>query len=372
MIVSMNNGMNKSRSLLSLYRCFFLVLVIYTTPSTAAVVLQYHHVSNNTPSSTSITPKLFAQHLEYLAAHEFAVVPLTELVALLKRGEPLPDKTVAITFDDAYESVYTTAFPLLQKYDWPFTVFVNTQPHDERKKLFASWENLSEMADAGVTIANHSTAHNHLLRAHKSETPAQWRKRIRHEILDAEAQIKAMTGQSHKLLAYPYGEYDNSVKTLVKSLGFIAFGQHSGPLFLNADLQALPRFPFGGNYGSLEDFATKVNTLALPVGSVNWYRDLALTQPLMDIVLPPAQQPVLVLRLSDKGLLGRVNCFASGQGAISVQVMNEQLVVQAKQPLAAGRTRYNCTAPSTTKGRFYWFSQQWLTTGIGGVWLHED
>lgn len=354
--------------------CFpvFLLAGCCSTLSYAAVVLQYHHVSHTTPPSTSITPELFEQHLDYLAEKNFNVVPLVDLVDLLKRGEPLPDKTVAITFDDGYESIYATAFPLLQKRRWPFTVFVSTKPHDDEKKLFLTWEQLREMAQAGVTIANHSTAHNHLLRLHKGETRAQWEERITHDLLDAEARIKTMIGQSHRLQAYPYGEYDNAVKLLLKKLGFVAFGQQSGPLFVGDDLQALPRFPFGGSYGALEDFAIKVNTLPFPVQSTTLYRDLTLTKPLVDLVLPPAQQPVLAVRLQDRSLLERVNCFASGQGAITVQVVDEQVVAQAKQPLRAGRTRYNCTAASATKGRFYWLSQQWLTTGERGVWLHED
>lgn len=338
----------------------------------AAVVLQYHHVSNSSPSSTSVTPELFQQHMDYLAQQKFSIVPLTELVEKLKRGETLPDKTVAITFDDAYESVYSTAYPLLKKRNWPFTIFLNTQPHDQGKKSFATWAQVREMADDGVAIANHSTAHNHLLRLKEDENRARWRKRITAEILDAEKRIEEKTGQSHRILAYPYGEYDNQVKALVKKLGFVAFGQQSGPLFVSDDLHALPRFPFGGSYGDMKDFATKVNTRPLPVKTVKFFKDIELKQPILDLVLPPAQRPVLVLGLNDENLLPGISCFASGQGAIVVEVRNEKLVVQANKPLRPGRTRYNCTAPTGESGKFYWFSQQWLTTGAAGEWLHED
>jgi peptidoglycan/xylan/chitin deacetylase (PgdA/CDA1 family) len=336
------------------------------------VVLQYHHVSTTTPPSTSVTPEVFQQHMDYLAEQKFNVVPLLELVKKLKRGEPLPDKTVAITFDDAYDSVYTTAYPLLKKRNWPFTVFVNTEPHDQAKGSFATWAQVREMAENGVTIANHSTAHNHLLRLRAAESRAQWRKRITAEVLDAEKRIETMTGQSHRILAYPYGEYDNAVKDLLKDLDFIAFGQQSGPLYTTDDLLALPRFPFGGIYGDPEDFATKVNTRPLPIKAVAFYRDTGLKQPLKDLVLPPAQRPVLALTLTDTSLLPKINCFASGQGAIAVSIVEQQLVVQANKPLRAGRARYNCTAPTGERGSFYWFSQQWLTTGEGGKWLHED
>jgi len=34
--------------------------------------------------------------------------------------------------------------------------------------------------------------------------------------------------------------------------------------------------------------------------------------------------------------------------------------VEPPEALRTGRTRYNCTAPSSEQGRFYWFSQQWI------------
>lgn len=349
-----------------------LLLALLAGNSRAAVVLQYHHVSDTTPPSTSVTPERFKAHMNYLEEKGFQIVPVMTLVEKLQKGQSLPDKTVAITFDDAYDDVYLNAFPLLKARNWPFTIFVNTDPHDQKKSGFASWQALREMAAAGATIANHSTAHNHLLRLTEGETRAQWRERITGEILKAEERIKAETGQSHKLLAYPYGEYDKPLQQLVKSLGFVAFGQQSGPLREDDDLQALPRFPFGGNYGDAEDFATKVNTLPMPIAQLAFYRDMAKKDAQPDLVLPPAQRPVLALQLNDERIAARVNCFASGQGAIEVKRDGKELLVRANQPLRAGRARYNCTASSGESGRFYWYTQQWLTTGDKGQWLHND
>jgi biofilm PGA synthesis lipoprotein PgaB len=355
-------------------RRYLLVMVasLLCLPLQAAVVLQYHHVSDSTPPSTSITPALFKQHMDYLAEQKFAIVSLPELVAKLKKGEPLPDRAVAITFDDAYESVYREAYPLLKKRGWTFTIFINTVPHDQNKKLFATWEQVQEMSKQGVTIANHTTLHNHLLRLKNNESRADWRKRIRAEVMDAEARITEKTGQAHRMLAYPYGEYDRHVKALLKDLDFVAFGQQSGPLVAVDDLLALPRFPFGGSYGDLQDFSTKVNTKPFAISSVRLYQTMDLKKPLQDVVLPFGQRPVLQLELADEKLSGRVNCFASGQGAIKTEVRDGKLLVQANKPLQAGRTRYNCTAPTGDKGRFFWYSQQWLTTGKDGAWAHED
>ena len=354
-----------------IFLCGFLLLAS-VAPVYAAVVLQYHHVSDATPPSTSISPALFKQHMDYLAANDFKVVPLPSLVKQLKNGEPLPDRTVAITFDDAYISVYQTAFPLLKKRAWPFTVFVNTDPLDQNKKLFSSWSQLKEMAKNGATIANHTRAHDHIVRLRDNESRTDWRQRIIADVNWAEERIQKQTGQTHQILAYPYGEYDQQVKALLKDLGFIAFGQQSGPLSLAHDLQSLPRFPFGGSFGELSDFITKVNTRPFPLKSIHLYSNMDAKKKLQDIVLSFGQRPVLALEMENAAMLTGINCFASGQGAIETQVRDGKLSVQANKPLTAGRARYNCTKASGEAGRFFWYSQQWLTKGENGDWAHND
>jgi peptidoglycan/xylan/chitin deacetylase (PgdA/CDA1 family) len=95
------------------------------------VVLLYHHVSLDTPPSTSVTPERFAAHLEYLEAHDYEVWPVDRLLATVIDGEEtVPQDVVAITFDDAYESVYRNARPMLRERGWPFAVFVNTDAVD--------------------------------------------------------------------------------------------------------------------------------------------------------------------------------------------------------------------------------------------------
>lgn len=95
--------------------------------------------------------------MDYLEKNNSTVVPLLELTEKLRKGEPLPDKTVAITFDDSYASVYDSAYPRLKKRGWPFTFFVNTDAVGT-SRLFVTWAQLREMAAQGVTIANHTTS----------------------------------------------------------------------------------------------------------------------------------------------------------------------------------------------------------------------
>ncbi len=364
------------------------LLAFCSTPVTAlaAVVLQYHHIGTDTPSATSSSPQQFKRQLEYLAEQGFRVVPLPKLVEALRRGQSLADKTVAISFDDGYQSVYTAAFPLLRRRNWPFTVFVSSEAIDKRTGPVMSWAQLREMAAAGATIANHGLVHRHLQRRLAGETQAAWRRRTTAEILAAEARIATEIGSSPRLLAYPYGEFDRPLMALLAQLGFAGLGQHSGPLSATDSLQALPRFPLGGNYGELEDFADKVNSLPLAVVSVSLQDERG--RPLVDGLLPTgSRRPQLRLQLPAAQADLTWRCFASGQGETDVKQQGlwqgreqgpgrqklqvVELRVQARRPLAPGRSRYNCTASSGEAGRFYWWSQPWILPRADGSWQPE-
>jgi peptidoglycan/xylan/chitin deacetylase (PgdA/CDA1 family) len=329
----------------------------------AAVVLQYHHVSDQTPPSTSVTPSRFAMHLDYIANQGFEVLPLQALVDALLGGETLPDRVVAITFDDGYSSVYSEAFPRLAERGWPFTVFVNTEPHDRGRRGFMSWDQLREMSRRGGTIANHTISHPHLLERGSGEDEPAWRTRVTAEITGAQHRIEQEIGAAPPLLAYPFGEYDRAVLEIAAALGFTGFGQQSGPLAPYSDPRALPRFPFGGPYGDPGDFATKIDSLPLPLDTtdtpIRW--ETADGLPLADLVLNgPAPLPVLVLAFPKSFDPRGLSCFATGQGPISIRLENHLARVAANQPLRPGRSRYNCTARSPEAGRHYWFSQPWL------------
>jgi peptidoglycan/xylan/chitin deacetylase (PgdA/CDA1 family) len=69
----------------------------------SCVVLLYHHFSDSTPKSTSISPALFAQHLQYLQDNDFKVLKLKTMLERLDNDD-LPNKCVVLTADDAYQS----------------------------------------------------------------------------------------------------------------------------------------------------------------------------------------------------------------------------------------------------------------------------
>ncbi|MEI6535305.1 MAG: polysaccharide deacetylase family protein [Verrucomicrobiaceae bacterium] len=78
---------------------------------------------------------VFKQICIHLSKH-YQVLPLAQIVDHLKEGIPLPKRSVAITFDDGYESNYQLAFPILRQYSLPATVFLTTGFIDRTERLW--------------------------------------------------------------------------------------------------------------------------------------------------------------------------------------------------------------------------------------------
>jgi len=341
------------RRLLVIVAAVSLIASATAVAENGAVVLVYHHIDADTPPSTSVTPQRFKRQLKHLAAGGFHVLALDEILERLVSGRELPPDTVALTFDDGYESVYTTAFPMLRKRGWPFTVFVTTDYVGGEGYL--DWPQLREMAATDAGIGNHTRAHPYWVRQHRGEHRDARRRRIRAEIMDAQRVIERQVPDGAvRLLAHPYGEYDPVVESVVRELGFRALGQHSGAIGPGAPMTRLPRFPVATGYDDMDQFQRRVRARRLPA------RILAPKSPVLD---RGVDRPRLHLRLSGGDYARqRLACYASGQGRIALEWRGAQeLVARARQPLGPGRSKYNCTAPATDgSGDYYWLSQLWI------------
>jgi biofilm PGA synthesis lipoprotein PgaB len=330
-------------------------------PPPHAVVLLYHRFGEAAYPTTSVGIDRFEAQIDHLARGGYRIWPLARVVEALAAGEAVPDKVVAITVDDAYASVYKEAYPRLKARKWPFTVFVATDPVDAGSAALMTWAQMREMAAHGAAFANHSASHGHLVRR-PDEDRVAWEARVRGELTRADKRLKEenLAGAGPRLFAYPYGEYDADLAALVRSLGYVPFGQQSGAVGPLADPAALPRFPISQKFGGPNDFGLKVASLPLPVRSAT---------PMSPLVTAP-NPPRLVLEVvPGDPSLDRLACFAGGQGSIPVTWLDRdtaRLAVSAPRPLPPGRGRYNCTAPSRAlTGRFYWYSHAWLVRNGG-------
>lgn len=342
------------RNAIKLAACAVSLGTALASPATAqhAVITIYHHVSDSTPRSTSLTAQELRTQLEYLRDNDFAVWPLDRVIEALKNQEPMPDKVAALTFDDAYESIYTTGWPMLKEFGYPMTLFVSTQPVDDEQSGYLTWPQISKMADEGVIIANHMVYHPHMVDAQPGESEAGRLQRLREELLTAESRIEEQTGQSHKILAYPYGEYDLEILDMIESLGFTALAQNSGAVGYHSDFRALPRYPLAASFADIESASTKLNSLAFEV------RHIDPVSPMTD-----SRRPAVTMQLAGDFNVSQLGCYANGQ-PMELEWLDREAVHFRIQPaegqeFAMRRFNYICTAPKRGTNRYYWFSKFW-------------
>ena len=331
----------------------------------SAVVLVYHHVAEDTPASTSVSPAVFQQHLDYLHERDYQVLPLEQIVAALINRSELPERAVAITFDDAARSIYSEAWPRLRARGWHFTIFANTNYIDRNYGNYLSWEQLRELEANGASIANHGAEHDHLVRRRSGESEQQWAERVRADIQQAQQRLEAELARPLDYFAYPYGEFDADVEAIIENLGIVAFGQQSGAVGPYSDLQQLPRFPMAASYAELGSFAEKIRTRALPVVEV--------IEPHSRILGADAAAPKLRLRLAEGNYQRQqLRCYLAGQEPPILTWQQNLLSIQAQQPLRSGRSKFNCTAPALdANGVFYWYSYLWLQKRPNNHWYSE-
>jgi len=329
-----------------------------------AVILVYHHVAKDTPASTSVTPGEFRTHLDFLEDNAFNVVSLQTIVDAFRNGRELPDRTIAITFDDAYSSVHDIAMPMLRKRGWPFTVFVSTDSLDQKLRAFMSWDDVRSLVDGGGTIGNHSASHAHFIRRLDGESSGNWSKRIRQDIVQAQRRIEDEIGSAPTMFAFPFGEYDAATLSIVRDLDLVPIGQHSGAAHRSHVETGLPRFPVNRSYAGLDTLRDKLFSLPLPV---------RVYSPDDGVLDGPGQYPTLEVNWpSDLDNREQLTCFVSGAGKAEIQWDGDRARIRTQKPLGFGRSKYNCTLPSTLRpGRFHWFSYTWMVPKADGSWYAE-
>ena len=310
---------------------------------TNAVVIMYRRFGEERFPTTNVRIDQFEAHISELTSGAYNVQPLEKIAKALKDGTPLPDRTVAITVDDAFLSVYTEAWPRLRESGLPFTLFVSTDPVDEGRAAYMTWDQLRELAAAGASIGNHTASHLHMADATPEQNAAA--------IARSRERFRAELGIDPVLFAYPYGEASLEVRKIVVKAGFeTAFGQHSGVVFAGHDPLYLPRFSLNENFSGMDRFRLIVNALPLPTRDVT-PADMMLDEnrPAFGFTVDPAVRD-----------LSQLNCFVSGQAnPVTIQRLSDRrFEVRADEALRPGRSRFNCTL-LTREGRWRWFGTQY-------------
>ncbi|HEY7317526.1 MAG TPA: polysaccharide deacetylase family protein [Candidatus Binatia bacterium] len=205
-------------------------------------ILTFHDIADAS-SVISFSPQVFRQGIAQLYESGYRTLSLIDAAKCLGVREPFPDRSVIITFDDGYRSVYEEAFPVLQQYGMSATVFltvgernsVNLEgslPSLEGRSML-SWRSIREMQKSGIVFGAHTMTHPDLTCLPMDEA--------KQEILLSKNIIEEALGIGVSTFAYPYGRYNALVRDVVRDNFACACSDRMGLAKIGSDPYTLER-----------------------------------------------------------------------------------------------------------------------------------
>jgi peptidoglycan/xylan/chitin deacetylase (PgdA/CDA1 family) len=227
-----------------------------TTKRQIPLILMYHTVSetDDDPHQLSVSPRRFAEQMSWLARSGLRGVSVAELGEAIRAGTA--KNAVGITFDDGYQSVLTSALPVLRQHGFGATVFVIS----ERIGGVNDWDagpvwplltesGVAELASAGIEIGSHSATHVKMAGIEADQLAA--------ETAGSRASLAEMTGKDIAGFAYPYGSLDEAAKEAVRAAGYSYACAVRTPR-QGVGSMALPRMYVGERDGAARMFAKRL------------------------------------------------------------------------------------------------------------------
>lgn len=227
-------------------------------PARAARIVYYHRIDDEDHRSC-VTPTAFAAQMHFLRHEGWQPIALEALTDALAGQTALPERSVAITFDDGFADNFSAGLPVLLRHEIPATVFltagfIGTSDlpvlRDRRGLTPLSWPQVREMASHGIEIGAHTLSH--------PELPTLGNAALDDEIRGSRRLIEEQLGSAIQGFCYPRGRYDERVVEAVRRAGFAwACSTRPGSLSPTTPLFELPR-TFIARDDSLADFRLKL------------------------------------------------------------------------------------------------------------------
>lgn len=242
----------KKLILMALLMTFF-TLTGSASASQTVPILMYHYVAENpNPSDTarnylSVSPAKFEEQLTYLKNNGYTAISLDELYGIYNSQIPSPIKPIVLTFDDGYIDFYTTAYPILAKYNFKAVSFIPTGLVGTG--YYMNWDQIREIQRSGLaTFEGHTITHPNLTVISPAEA-------LR-ELKEGRETLQSQTGYPVNFIAYPFGISNYQVQDLAIQAGFVGgvgtwLGKAGGP-GIN-----MPRIRVNGQM-SLENFISQL------------------------------------------------------------------------------------------------------------------
>ena len=311
------------------------------------VSIMYHRFNESKYPSTNIQLDVFKNQLEIIESENIQFIHPKDFGKKISQNKQ--DRKVLLTIDDGLLSFYQNAWPILRDKKIPFILFVNTR--EVGAFNYMTWDQILELhKNENVEIGNHSHSHEYLVEEKKEV--------IKNDILKSINIFENKLGKNSDFFSYPFGEYSNEFKKIIKDLGFkYAFGQHSGVIDETKDYFELPRFPINEKYGDVKRFKTLMRTLPFKYKSI---------VPEDKYLLQSNNPPVVKIKFLEniKGLKN-INCFSNeGNKWRNSKILFKEkdfLEIKIAEKFIGERGRINCSLKEND-GFWRWLGIQYVVS----------
>jgi peptidoglycan/xylan/chitin deacetylase (PgdA/CDA1 family) len=211
------------------FRSLFLSLIIslwfpgfaFADNSINIPILCYHNFNPTVPGSMTLNPKKFEAQLKWLKENGYTIIPLKEAVEYLQGSRTsLPNKSIVITADDGWQSVYKYLVPIVKKYNIPVTLFIYPQTISQGKNAM-TWDELKELQNTGLfDIQSHTWSHPNFKQERRRLSAANYQKFVERELTQAKKVLEEKMGKTISYLAWPFGIYDSFLEEQAKKAGY--------------------------------------------------------------------------------------------------------------------------------------------------------
>jgi peptidoglycan/xylan/chitin deacetylase (PgdA/CDA1 family) len=200
-------------------------------------ILMYHSVlERQNDSEYCISVEKFRADMTYLKDHGYQTVFVSDLVAYVEQGTPLPEKPVVVTLDDGYLNGKTAVLPILEELDQQAVISVvgsyteqsMAEGDPDPRYAYLTWADIATLSQSKrVEIGSHTYAMHDLTprkgaSRRQGEDEGAYQAALRTDLTKLQTLLAEESGVVPTVFAWPYGACSSAGVAVLRELGFTA------------------------------------------------------------------------------------------------------------------------------------------------------